>query len=205
MKLIGLAVLRVDPTSSGEAIVCASSCDVSEYGFLQRGAAREFITFGCRTVAKRTAPMSRMRVNEQANAIFCQSFAGGRLAVACVTDREYNERVGFNLVSIVAEKFQAEFRGRWEAVDKDNMLSWPELDTLLKKYQNPAEADQIMKIQNDINATKTIMVDAIDQVLARGEKIDDLVLRSQDLSDSSKVFYNQARGMNSWCGNCAVA
>ena len=203
MKLFAISILRVDPNSAGEPVVASSAADVSDFGFLQRGAAREFLVFLARTVAKRVPPMSRLQVNEQGNSLYCQSFAGGRLAVCVTCDKEYNSRVAFNLASQVGEKFTAEFRGRWETVDKDNMLAWPELELLLKKYQDPAQADQIMKIQGDINSTKTNMVDAIDQVLARGEKIDDLVVRSQDLSDSSKVFYNTAKKTNSWCG-CVV-
>jgi synaptobrevin family protein YKT6 len=204
MKLFAITVLKVDTTQATEPLVCTSSIDVNDVGFFQRGAAKEFIIFLARTIGKRTPAMSRLQVNEQGNSLYSQSFAGGKLAVCVTCDKEYNSRVAFNICSLVADKFMSEFRGRWETVDKDNMLTWPELDLILKKYQNPAEADQIMKIQNDINNTKTVMVDAIDQVLARGEKIDDLVVRSQDLSDSSKIFYGQAKKTNSWCGGCVV-
>jgi synaptobrevin homolog YKT6 len=204
MKLFAITILKVDTTQATEPLVCTSAIDVSEVGFFQRGAAKEFIIFLARTIGKRTPAMSRLQVNEQGNSLYSQSFAGGKLAVCVTCDKEYNSRVAFNLCALVGDKFMTEFRGRWETVDKDNMLTWPELELILKKYQNPAEADQIMKIQNDINNTKTVMVDAIDQVLARGEKIDDLVVRSQDLSDSSKVFYGQAKKTNSWCGGCVV-
>lgn len=39
----------------------------------------------------------------------------------------------------------------------------------------------------------------IDNVLERGEKLDDLVSKSQDLSSQSKVFYKQAKKTNSCC------
>ena len=205
MKLFAISILKIDPAQTTEPLVCSSAVDVSDVGFFQRGAAKEFLIFLARTVTKRTPAMSRLQVNEQGNSLYSQSFAGGKLAVCVTCDKEYNSRVAFNLCTLVGEKFMSEFRGRWETVDKDNMLSWPELETILKKYQNPAEADKIMKIQNDINSTKTVMVDAIDQVLARGEKIDDLVVRSQDLSDSSKVFYSTAKKTNSWCNGCVIA
>lgn len=39
----------------------------------------------------------------------------------------------------------------------------------------------------------------IESVLERGEKIDNLVERSEDLSRQSKVFYTQAKKTNSCC------
>lgn len=39
----------------------------------------------------------------------------------------------------------------------------------------------------------------IENVLERGEKLDDLVSKSQDLSMQSKVFYKQAKKTNSCC------
>ena len=43
------------------------------------------------------------------------------------------------------------------------------------------------------------MVENIDKVLARGEKIDDLVQRSSELNDSTKQFYKKSKKMNSCC------
>lgn len=199
MKLFAITVLRCDNLAGTEPLVLTAAVDLSDVGYFQRGAAQEFLTFFAKTVAKRVQPMSRMQVNEQGNSLYAQSFAGGKLAVCVTADKEYHSRVAFSLAQQVGDKFQAEFRGRWEAVEKSNMLSWPELELMLKKYQDPASADQIMRIQSDINETKTVMVDAIDKVLERGEKIDDLVTRSQDLSDSSKAFYKTAKSANSWC------
>ena len=39
----------------------------------------------------------------------------------------------------------------------------------------------------------------IDNILERGEKLDDLVARSDELSATSKQFYKQARKTNSCC------
>eukprot|EP00112_Aurelia_sp_Birch-Aquarium-sp1_P005602 Seg164.16 transcript_id=Seg164.16/GoldUCD/mRNA.D3Y31 product="Synaptobrevin YKT6" protein_id=Seg164.16/GoldUCD/D3Y31 len=39
-----------------------------------------------------------------------------------------------------------------------------------------------------------------EQVLQRGEKLDDLVTKSEGLSSSSKAFYTTARKTNSCCG-----
>ncbi|KAL3186155.1 hypothetical protein MRX96_027892 [Rhipicephalus microplus] len=55
------------------------------------------------------------------------------------------------------------------------------------------------KIQADLNETKIILHNIIEAVLERGEKLDDLVAKSEDLSVQSKTFYKTARKSNQCC------
>ena len=55
-----------------------------------------------------------------------------------------------------------------------------------------------MKIQKELDETKIVLHKTIESVLERGEKIDTLVNKSNDLSSQSKAFYTQ--GM---CFSCA--
>ena len=41
--------------------------------------------------------------------------------------------------------------------------------------QDPAQADPMMKVQNELDETKIILHNTIEAVLQRGEKLDDLV------------------------------
>ena len=65
----------------------------------------------------------------------------------------------------------------------------PELKEYLSKYQDPQQADSIMKIQKELDETKIVLHKTIESVLQRGEKIDDLVAKSDGLSSQSKMFY----------------
>lgn len=101
--------------------------------------------------------------------------------IIMTADREYQQRVAFSMLDYIYQK----------------MNDTLDLDDIIKKYQNLT--DEIYKIQKTIDATKCIMVDAIDKVLERGEKIDDLVSKSNDLSEGSKLFYKETKKMNSCC------
>uniref|UniRef100_A0A7S1PTQ2 V-SNARE coiled-coil homology domain-containing protein n=1 Tax=Neobodo designis TaxID=312471 RepID=A0A7S1PTQ2_NEODS len=202
MKLYAIMIVKVDPGATGEPVVCCQATDVSDVGMFQRSAAREFLVFFSRTVAKRVTPLSRTQVTEQGRVLFAHSFAGGRLVATAIGDDEYNGRVAFSMLSTVEQQFQDTFRGRWEGVSKDDALSFPYLGETLAKYQKPEEADKILKIQRDIDDTKVVLHSAIDQVLERGEKIDNLVEISGDLSMASKGFYKSAKKTNSTC--CVV-
>lgn len=59
------------------------------------------------------------------------------------------------------------------------------------KYQDPQQADSIMKIQKELDETKIVLHKTIESVLQRGEKIDDLVAKSDGLSAQSKMFYSE--------------
>ncbi len=51
----------------------------------------------------------------------------------------------------------------------------------------------------ELDETKDILVKSIDQLLERGEKLESLAEKSNDLSFHSKAFMKQAESMNSCC------
>lgn len=71
-------------------------------------------------------------------------------------------------------------------------LAFPELKEYLAKYQDPQQADSILKIQKELDETKIVLHKTIESVLQRGEKIDDLVAKSDGLSAQSKMFYRRS-------------
>lgn len=78
----------------------------------------------------------------------------------------------------------------------------PELKQYLAKYQDPQQADSIMKIQKELDETKIVLHKTIESVLQRGEKIDDLVAKSDELSSQSKMFYRMCSHQSPVCA-CA--
>uniref|UniRef100_A0A3B3R7Q8 YKT6 v-SNARE homolog n=1 Tax=Paramormyrops kingsleyae TaxID=1676925 RepID=A0A3B3R7Q8_9TELE len=69
--------------------------------------------------------------------------------------------------------------------------------TLLDK--NPREADALTKVQAELDETKVILNKTMDSLLERGEKLDDLVAKSEHLGSQSKAFYKTAKKHNSCC------
>eukprot|EP00796_Vickermania_ingenoplastis_P005282 gene5282-3787_t len=209
MKLLGLLVLKPlsysaveeNPGEARESVICSSAIDVSSVGYFQRNAAREFIFFLSRTVAKRVSGGTKSQIIQNGNAIFAQSTIDGLVFIA-VTDIEYNWRVAFSLLGDLIPLFQQTFRGKYDSVTAstpDNFLPWKHLDEMLVKYQNPEEEDKILRLKKDIDETKILMYTAIEDLLERGQKIDDLVTQSEDLSYASKTFYTQAKQTNAGC------
>jgi len=101
--------------------------------------------------------------------------------------------------SQVLEEYQKTFGESWRTTKEDATQPWQYLNDALTKYQDPAEADKLLKIQRDLDETKIILHKTIDSVLARGERLDSLVEKSSDLSAASQMFYKQAKKTNSCC------
>lgn len=109
------------------------------------------------------------------------------LAGVAVCDMEYPPRVAFTLLTKVLEDFSTTHPdATWRSSQTE--LPFPQLDDAIAKYQDPHEADAIMKIQKDLDETKIILHKTIDSVLERGVKLDNLVEKSTDLSAQSKMY-----------------
>jgi synaptobrevin family protein YKT6 len=106
-----------------------------------------------------------------------------------ISDQEYPSLVAHQVLSKLLDEFLAEFPV--SSFQSGNKVPFPKLKEYITKYQDPQQADNIMKIQKDLDETKILMKKTIESVLERGEKIDNLVAKSDGLSAQSKMFYTQ--------------
>ena len=77
---------------------------------------------------------------------------------------------------------------------------FPYAQDYLARYQDPRQADTILRVQQELDDTKIVLHNTIDSVLQRGEDLDKLVEKSGSLSQQSKMFYKSAKKQNSCCG-----
>ncbi|CAJ0544039.1 Ff.00g040520.m01.CDS01 [Fusarium sp. VM40] len=160
------------------AVELTSHKDLSAYSRFTRASYSELMTLFARTVAERTRPGQRQDVEEHD----LTSHALGSSEGIC------------GMVDDFLTKYP---RSTW--ADGAQVLACPELKEYLSKYQDPHQADSILKIQKELDETKIVIHKTIESVLQRGEKLDDLVAKSDGLSAQSKLFYQQAKQQNSCC------
>lgn len=131
-----------------------------------------------------------------------------QLTGCIITDDEYPTRVAFSLINKLLDDFsdrvpESKWRSASEAArakgkaTKADGIDFPQIKDYLAKYQDPKQADNIMKIQQELDETKIILVrvgsftlsgqvkhvslaqnKTIESVLERGEKLDTLVDKS---------------------------
>ena len=119
----------------------------------------------------------------------------------CVSDQTYPNQVAHRLLTNVLDKFTEDIPKQQWIHNKEVSGFSGELEKYLKHYQNPEQADSLTKIQTNLEETTIIILDSIQAILERGEKLDVMVEKSQKLSGSSKIFYTTARKTNSCCGS----
>lgn len=197
MKLYALTVARVSPDLK-DAIILAGEYELSSFSYFTRGSVQEMCNFCTRTFVSRVAKGTRQAINYEGHACHVYVRHDG-LAAMAIADQEYPERVAYTLLSKVLGEFESRFV-KWNTIDADFACAdFPFLGQALHQYQDPAEADNLMKIQKELDVTKEVMHKNIEAVLNRGEKIDDLVNKSNDLNAQSKMFAKQAKNLNSCC------
>ena len=117
----------------------------------------------------------------------------------CVTcESEYPPRVAFTLLTKLLDDFNTQVPS-WRSEKRNEAITWAPLDEAVIRYQDPNQADPIMRIQKNLDETRDVLHNTIESVLQRGEKLEDLVERSGELSAQSKLFYKQAKRANSCC------
>lgn len=190
------------PGKEGPVILNAVS-ELSFIGYFQRSSALEMFTFFSRTFAnnKSLAVGARTSVKQQGYQCHLYVSPMGVTAV-CFADDEYPARVAFGYLSKVCEDLaQATTGGHLPNSLEDNCLGafQAQHQQLLKQFQDPSQADQLTRIMDELEQTKLVLHETIEAALERGQRIDALVEKSNDLSGSSKMFYKTAKKQNQCC------
>ena len=70
---------------------------------------------------------------------------------------------------------------------------------MLKKFQDPKEADKLMKIEKELDEVQVMLTKTLNDLLERGEKLDELAKQSEDISETSYNFYRKSKKANQRC------
>ncbi len=156
-------------------ILVGNKKNLLKFGFFERNSIGEFMNFFSSTLITKSSE-SIFSVIEKEYKI--SIFKDTAYSYSIITDIEYPNRVIFQL--------QSELK-----INND-------INTIFKKYSDE-NIDKITVINKELNETKEILTKTIESILARGEKLDKLVENSEELKKTSKMFYRNAKKMNSCC------
>jgi synaptobrevin family protein YKT6 len=113
------------------------------------------------------------------------------LIATCITSEAHcpnNIRLFLNeALSIFTREYE---QNLYNKVVKDQCFEVAELKELLITYQKKEQ------IYCTLDETRDILVKNIEDLLQRGTDLDELIEKSNDLSNSSKIFAKKAKGLN---------
>lgn len=84
-------------------------------------------------------------------------------AAIIITDHEYPVRPAFSLLTKILDDFSAKVPQ--SSYSNPASISFPDIQTYLTKYQDPRQADAIMRVQQELDETKIVLVRALDDPL----------------------------------------
>jgi synaptobrevin family protein YKT6 len=200
----GLFSLVIFNCKSTPPVALYRAEELGQFSFWTRGTIREFLIFASREVAGRTNLGERNCIRHSPKDMdmefhtHCYVNSEG-LGSVVLTGGQYNQRVAFTLVAKALEELKKLGAESFLKYTTDTSLTLDTVAALFKKFQVPEEADSITKIEKDLAETREVLIQNVEKLLVRGERLEELMEKSQDLSFQSKAFAKQAKSLNSCC------
>jgi len=108
----------------------------------------------------------------------------------CMADEEFGRRIPFAFLEDIKNRFQATYgdRGKSAPAFAMNEDFSRVLKNLMDYYSHNPNADKINRIKGEVDEVKSVMVQNIEKVLERGERIELLVDKTENLSQNAFKF-----------------
>lgn len=186
-KVLSILLFRVEngecEISPPQVQVISSIIDVSDFGIFKRGYAREILTFSSREIAVRTPIDGVLHISMKHDSI--------DFVAHSKNDSSYNRTVVIITKGSYCENVYRLFQNTLK-------LENPSENGLTNILREKVD-DKCVKIQKDIDEVRGAALQNIDSLLERGEKIEDIIAKTQDLSEASKIFLINTKKLNQCC------
>ena len=126
----------------------------------------------------------------------------------CMADIDSKRRIPFAYLNDIKNRFEEMYGATIKTAIENNMNE--EFSKVMEKrmefYNNDPSADTITHVRGQIKEVKEVMVDNIDKVLGRGEKLDQLAEKTRDLDQQAFIFHSETRSLKNrmWWQNARV-
>jgi len=108
----------------------------------------------------------------------------------CMADEEFGRRIPFAFLEDIKNRFRATYgdRGKTAIAYGMNTDFSRVLQNQMDYYSNNPSADRINRVRGEIDEVKSVMVHNIEKVLERGERIELLVDKTENLNQNAFKF-----------------
>jgi vesicle-associated membrane protein 7 len=145
-------------------------------------------------------PRHDTRVSYQFESSFYHFLVENEIVYLCVTDSSYQGRTVFGFLGDVRDKFKNQFAGsdkkypaKTELTPKNCGRFSAALAAESKTYNENPEADKIGRIKEQIDSVKQVMLENLDNVIERGDRIENLCDKTEQLKEEAIGFHSNAR------------
>lgn len=161
------------------------------------------MTMFAKTVAERTRAGVRQDIEEKSYTFHAYGSSQG-IAGLIISDAEYPALVAHQLLSKVVDEFLSSNPRSSYSSPSVTSRPFPQLKDYLVKYQDPAQADSIMKVQRELDETKIVLHKTIESVLERGKRLIALWRRVMVYPRRARCFTSRQRSRTVAVLSCRI-
>lgn len=126
-----------------------------------------------------------------------------------VADEAYGRQIPFSFLERVRDEYEEKYaeKGRTAPAHSMDRTFGPRLKSHMEYCMaHPEEISKIAAVQKKVNEVKDVMVENIEKVLQRGERIELLVGKTDDLRNQAEQFQKKGRSLRNqmWWQNCRM-
>ncbi|KAL9657298.1 hypothetical protein ABK040_011518 [Willaertia magna] len=138
----------------------------------------------CIYITEKISHLNHKRTLTQSIYSYHYKVTDNKYVFMCCADSECPLRICYNFL----DDLETQYKRLGLNESTENMK---QINNLIKDrmaYYNNVENDKISKLKNQIDSTKDVMISNIDKIIERGERLDVLVSRTEDLQDNAFNF-----------------
>lgn len=111
------------------------------------------------------------------------------LCFLCMSDLSFERRIAFRFLEDIKGRFLSAYGEHAKTALAYAMKDFAQvLNTQMDFYSNNPAADQLRRVRNEIDEVRGVMESNIDKILERQEKIELLVVKTDNLNQSAQNF-----------------
>ena len=198
MKIISIHIFSL---YKEKPIILSSAFALSFVSILQRRTLKEFANFHSRLVIERLQKGAMTEVKLEQGICYAISQVE-KIGCTIICDEEYPKRIAIELLIKIVDNFKdflAKEKIDLNSIEKDTDVKFDYLKNTIIEWQDPSKKDNIMILQDHLIELNNIMKQNLNELLKRGENLENLMEKSEDLKASSVNFYIYAKKTNRCC------
>lgn len=148
-------------------------------------------------ILSRIPPENSKLTYTQGNYLF-HYISEDRVVYLCITDDDFERSKAFLYLTEIKKRFQSAYHGRAQTALPYAMNSEFSrvLSAEMKRFSDTEhQADNLSKVQGELDELRGIMVKNIDTIAQRGERLELLIDKAEDLNTSSLTFKKSSKGL----------
>jgi vesicle-associated membrane protein 7 len=136
-----------------------------------------------------------------------------QIAYMCIADPDTPTRTAYGFLEELRSKFKAAFAGSSSSYPKGPDLNptacakfATQIAASIRMWNENPDSDKVGKLKTQIEGVKQVMLQNIDDVLERGERIDNIVNATESLQETAVNFNDNSRALKNimWWRNVKI-